>query len=107
MYTNITNILNELPKEVLIDLANDENRPLLSDQNPQGIDLTNLSDPVVIRVNDIINFSDEEINSYLRGKVDLPLTLVPLLITDMSTQISIYRLFRRRRHRILLITTNG
>lgn len=95
MYTSITQILTELSQEELVALTNDENRPAAE------IDLEDSADLIVVRINGVITVSDAEIDGYLQGRYTLPLTAVPVTIADISTQITIYRLFRRRHRKNL------
>jgi len=90
MYCSITDILKDLPRLELINLANDENRA------ESVINLTSTSDVLVIRVNSIIADSDEQINVYLRGKYTLPLTNIPARVVKYSKIITIYNLYLRR-----------
>lgn len=43
-----------------------------------------------------ISYADAVINSYLRGKYDLPLDPLPPMVKDFSVNISIFRLYSRR-----------
>lgn len=90
MYCSITDILKDLPRLELINLANDENRA------ESVINLTSTSDVLVVRVNSIIADSDEQINVYLRGKYTLPLTNIPARVVKYSKIITIYNLYLRR-----------
>lgn len=90
MYCSITDLLKDLPRLELINLANDENRA------ESVINLASTSDVLVIRVNSIIADSDEQINVYLRGKYTLPLTNIPARVVKYSKIITIYNLYLRR-----------
>lgn len=90
MYCSITDILKDLPRLELINLANDENRA------ESVINLASTKDVLVVRVNSIIADSDEQINVYLRGKYTLPLTNIPARVVKYSKIITIYNLYLRR-----------
>ena len=48
------------------------------------------------RVTEAIDLGDALINSYLRGKHEVPLTTVPDLIRDLSVTVAIRNLYKRR-----------
>lgn len=88
-YCSLEDILNDIDKDELIKLVDDENRDTL-------IDLNNENDIAVIRINSIINDATEEINGYLRGKYNLPLNNIPGLLKQICKDITIYKLNKRR-----------
>jgi len=47
-------------------------------------------------VTEAIALADALINSYLRGKHDVPLAIVPDLVREWSVSLSIYNLYKRR-----------
>ena len=89
-YSTITDILKDLPLKELVNLTNDENRPI------NDINLSSDADIVVVRVKKAIADADNEIDAYLRSRYTLPLQNVPSLITKISCDIAIYNLFCRR-----------
>lgn len=89
-YSTITDILKDLPLKELVNLTNDENRPI------NDINLSSDADIVVVRVKKAIEDADNEIDAYLRSRYTLPLQNVPSLITKISCDIAIYNLFCRR-----------
>ncbi|GAB4287297.1 MAG: DUF1320 domain-containing protein [Ignavibacteriaceae bacterium] len=92
-YTTLEKILESgLKENEVIHLLNDEERDTVD------IDLQNSSDPIVIRANKLIEKADAFIDSHLRGRFNLPLTITPAMIEDISTEYSII-LFYEHRHR--------
>ena len=90
MYCSISDILTDLPRNEVINLANDENRL------ESAINLNTGSDVLVVRVNNVISSSEEQINMYLRSRYTLPLTTVPARVKKYAVIISIYNLYLRR-----------
>ena len=90
MYCSISDILTDLPRNEVINLANDENRL------ESAINLNSGSDVLVVRVNTIISSAEEQINMYLRSRYTLPLTTVPARVKKYAVIISIYNLYLRR-----------
>ncbi len=93
MYCTIDDILKDFSKTDLIQLTNDENR------SESSIDLSNVLDACTIRILEQIKAADEEIDGYLRSKYPLPLSSVPQRIRQLSKDISIYNVYKRR-HRL-------
>lgn len=89
MYCTIDNILKDIQEDELIRLADDENRAHL-------VDLTNTADPATARILEQIEAADDEIDGYLRSSYNLPFTSVPERIKQISKDISIYNLYKRR-----------
>ena len=71
MYCSISDILTDLPRNEVINLANDENRL------ESAINLNSGSDVPVVRVNTIISSTEEQINMYLRSRYTLRLLQSP------------------------------
>lgn len=72
---------------------------ILSDEDL--IQLTDDSDPVDTvddtKITSAIKRADNEINTFLRGKHDLPVTsAIALAVKDWSVSLAIYQLYRRR-----------
>lgn len=55
------------------------------------------------RIEDAILNADEEIDSYLRGRYIVPLSLIPLpgMITNISIDLAIYQLYQRQGDQII------
>ena len=81
MYCTINDLLSRIDEKVLINLSNDS---LPSAE-------INLQ-----RVNENITIADDLINSALRNRYHLPLKYTPKIITQISADIVIYRLYSRR-----------
>ena len=81
MYCTINDLLTRIDEKVLINLSNDT-FPAES--------------PNLERINETIEIADDIINSALRNKYSLPLKNVPKIITQISADIVIYRLYSRR-----------
>ncbi|MBX2975436.1 MAG: DUF1320 family protein [Ignavibacteriaceae bacterium] len=96
MYTDINKIVESLTLAVFLNLMNDEQRTPKSSENEDGYDLTDDTDILVIRTNDLISKSDREIDSYLRNRYNLPLNNTPSEIEELSTRKTIKRMFERR-----------
>lgn len=91
-YSIITDILFDLPKKEVINLTNDEKRT--EDQ----INFDEANDSCLLRVNKAIEDADSEIDGYLRSRYSLPIPAdkIPKLLTNISTDISVYNLYKRR-----------
>lgn len=81
MYCTTNDLLTRIDEKVLINLSNDT------------FPATTVN---VQRVNETIEIADDIINSALRNKYQLPLTSTPKIITQISADIVIYRLYSRR-----------
>lgn len=90
MYCEVADILNDLSKDELISLLNDENR------QKSAIDLTDEQDLVVFRCNEQISISGNEIDGYLRSRYSMPLSPVPARIKQICKDIAIYNCYKRR-----------
>lgn len=64
------------------------------------INLTNDTTPAVeinsAMVSECVEFADELINASLRNQYKLPLAFVPKMVSNLSADISAYRLYSRR-----------
>ncbi len=80
-YCTIEDIQSIIPSQHLINLTNDT---------------APAKEINILRVEGAIEYADEFINSYLRNKYKLPLTYIPDIIKQVSTDISCYRLYSRR-----------
>ena len=90
MYCSIDDILKDFSKNDLIQLSNDENRA------ETAIDLDSGTDICVLRIIEQIKAADDEIDGYLRTRYALPLLSVPQRIKQLSKDISIYNIYKRR-----------
>ncbi len=70
-------------------MLNDESR------SPDLIDLTDEADLVVVRFNQAANSAKEIIDTYL-GNYELPFASVPQRIVDISDDITLYNIHKRR-----------
>ncbi len=91
MYCNLDNIKDQLSIDEILPLVNDEKRAVAD------IDLTDKDDECLIRINDCIRKADNEIDSYLRSRYELPFAEVPEEIIDISVDLAIYNLYMRRK----------
>lgn len=80
-YSTLDNLTNIIPESQLINLTNDEG-------GAKEINLSQLSSA--------IEYSDRFIDAHLRNKYTLPLKFVPPIITQLSCDITAYRLYSRR-----------
>jgi len=91
MYSTITDILKDLDKSILIQLIDDENR------GSDLIDLDDENDVATARAIEQINAADDEIDTYLRSRYELPIIVaIPRRLVQISKDISIYNLYKRR-----------
>jgi len=95
-YSTFVDLTNDIPQETIIQLTNDEERLPLSEENEKGYDLEDEDDPIVKRINKAIEDADKEIDSYLDGNYEVPLSPVPKRINKLSRTIAKYNLFSRR-----------
>ena len=80
-YTTLENIQTIIPMRELINLTNDT---------------TPATEVGTEKVESAISYADELVNSFLRNKYILPLSYVPMIITQISTDIAAFRLYSRR-----------
>lgn len=79
-YSTLDDLKKILPEDTIIQLTNDE-----------GADEVN-----VTYVTEAISLADGEIDGYIGGKYDVPLTSVPALIRRASGDIAVYIMYKRR-----------
>lgn len=89
-YCTINDITKDLSKEILIELTNDDNK------DTDFVDFEDANDQVVINANEQINAADDEIDSYIRARYTLPIVNIPERLKQISKDISIYNLYKRR-----------
>lgn len=80
-YCALTDIIDQVPEQKIIELTDDEN----------------LGEVNTGRVDKAISTAGSIIDGYLRGRYTLPLSTVPDLIKTISTDISVFKLYERRR----------
>ena len=80
-YSNIDDILTRIDNKVLINLTND-----IIPSNEVNMQ----------KLNETIEIADDMINASLRSRYKLPLKNIPKIITQISADIVIYRLYSRR-----------
>ncbi len=90
MYSTIDLIKSKINISVLIQLLNDAGKP------EDEIDLTDSTEEVVINFNKMATAAKEEIDPYCRGRYTLPFASTPLVIIDISDDITIYNCHKRR-----------
>ncbi len=90
MYCTINDLINDVTRQVIIELINDENI------NPANIDLTAEDNIYSNRIIEQIKTAGEEINGYILNKVNFQGAETPKLITVICRDISIYYLYKRR-----------
>lgn len=83
-YCNLEDLIKALNEQTIIDLSNNDPSPAANQDN----------------INEAIGKADREIDGYLRGRYTLPLEIVPEDVKDISTDISIYYLYKRVPDRI-------
>lgn len=80
-YCTLDDLQNGMSQKTLVELSNDD--PMASD----------VSEPVIDHV---ISMAAEEIDGYLRGRYQLPLTVVPTMVRQLSIDVVRYHLYARR-----------
>ncbi len=90
-YCTIDGIKNLFPEEKIIQLTDDENNA------PSTIDP---ADPdcaaIIARINDAIDYADQLIDGYLRGRYTLPLSTAPSFLEKLSIDLVIFYLYGRK-----------
>lgn len=79
-YCTLQNIIDVVSEAVAIQLTDDDNQGLVQQE----------------KIDKAIFFADQMIDSYLRGRYQVPFQSVPGLITNLSTDLAIYFLYDRR-----------
>jgi phage gp36-like protein len=79
-YCTLDDIKNDISEAELIQLTDDEGTGTIDET----------------KVADAIADADSEIDTYLRGRYDLPLDPVPRILKKLSVGIALYYLFHRR-----------
>ena len=90
MYSSLDSVTKKINQTTLLQLLNDEAR------GNDEIDLTDSSDLVVVRFNDAATAAQSEIDPYLRAKYTLPFDSVPQRVIDLSDDLTIYNIYKRR-----------
>ena len=90
VYSTFDSVSKKVDRNYLIQFLNDENR------QDEEIDLTDLADPIVIRLTQIAEETAEEIETFLRGRYKLPLSKVPTVIQSISDDRVIFYVKKRR-----------
>jgi phage gp36-like protein len=84
-YSTLTDVKKLIPEETLIQLTDDE-----------GAGIVNQA-----RIDEAISQADEEIDSYLGNRYDVPIVApVPGIIKKLSVDMGIYNLYSRRMEEI-------
>lgn len=89
MYCTIADILEDIDRNELIKLVDDENRSGL-------VNLDDANDYATKRIIAAIDNSSEQIDGALRGRYTLPLASIPKRLTQICKDIAIYNLYKRR-----------
>ncbi len=80
MYCEYSDITASIPEAQIASLTDDTNGETVDEDI----------------VNQAISSADELIDSYLRSRYGVPLTTVPLIIKELSVELAIYNLYKRR-----------
>lgn len=89
-YSSIQSLKDAIGEADLINYVNDESR--FEDE----IDLDDENDVCVTRINDILKKVNDEINSYIDNRYDLPFSLIPDRLRAISDDMCVYYLVKRR-----------
>jgi len=84
-YCTLTDLKQDVPEKELEQLTDDERLGAINET----------------RVNAIIADASELIDGFLRGRYTLPLSLVPTVIKTIAKEITIYRLFLRKKRQTI------
>lgn len=87
MYCTLDDLLAQVSREKLIQLSNDDEKPVT---DAQGIPIINTAN-----VNKAIENAQAEIDSYASARRPVPLNPAPLIITKIAVDIALYNLFSR------------
>jgi phage gp36-like protein len=79
-YCTLEDIKKAIPEENLIQLTDDDNLGVVNEDT----------------VDDAVDYADQLIDGYLRGRYTLPLTSVPKLVTKLSLDLAVFYLYSRR-----------
>lgn len=79
-YCTLANITDVITEEIVIQLTDDDSAGTVDQDH----------------VDRAIERADELIDSYLRGRYQVPFTIVPGLVNHLSADLSIYYLYDRR-----------
>lgn len=80
-YCALSDIIDQVPEQKILELTDDEN----------------LGEVNAARVDKAISTAGSIIDGYLRGRYTLPLSTVPDLVKTISVDISVFKLYERRR----------
>lgn len=80
-YCALADIIDQVPEQKIIELTDDEN----------------LGEVNTARVDKAIATAGSIIDGYLRGRYTLPLDIVPDLIKTIAVDLSVFKLYERRR----------
>ena len=78
-YATIVDLKNRIPEEWIIQLSDDNQTDSIDTE----------------KANDVLRYGSDIIDSYLRGRYQLPLTTVPDMIRDLNIYLATYFLFTR------------
>ena len=80
MYCTLDDIKTSISEEIIIQLTDDDNVGVINLDN----------------VNQAIKKADAEVDGYCATKYSVPFVVVPPIVNMLSTEISIYYLYKRR-----------
>lgn len=89
-YNTVVELLQNIEERVLVSLVNDETRDV------EDVNLASGTDVATVRIVNAITEADAEIDGYLRARYSLPLSSTPTLVKQLSRDICIYNLYKRR-----------
>jgi len=89
-YNTITELLQNIEQTALVSLVNDETRDL------EDVSLSTPADVATVRITNAISEADAEIDGYLRARYTLPLSSTPTMVKQLSRDVCIYNLYKRR-----------
>lgn len=79
-YCTLTDIVKAIPEENLIQLTDDEGRGVMDNS----------------KIEEAINYAEQLIDGYLRGRYSVPLNPVPELIRRLAVDLAVFFLYSRR-----------
>lgn len=89
-YSTLVTVKKKIDLRTLIQLLDDEVR------GEDVVDLNDTADLCVVRFQDAADAAQAEIDPYLVGRYTLPFASTPKRIIDLSDELTIYNIHKRR-----------
>lgn len=89
-YSTLETVKKKIDERSLLQLLNDEVRP------EEEIDLNDTADLCVVRFQDAADAAQAEVDPFLIGRYTLPFATTPRRVIDISDDITIFNIHKRR-----------